>query len=40
MIPLDGKGKGEAEFPVPQDWGAVVLTHPTSSDHGIVVGGS
>ncbi|MFQ5505788.1 MAG: hypothetical protein ACE5F1_13475 [Planctomycetota bacterium] len=39
VIPLDGKGKGEGEFPVPSDWVVVVLTHSTSSDHPVWVGG-
>lgn len=39
VIPLDGKGKGEAEFPIPQDWTQAVLTHPTSVAHPVNIGG-
>jgi len=35
-IKLDANGKGKQVFHVP-DWPMVVLEHPTSSDHGIVV---
>ncbi|MFQ5506918.1 MAG: hypothetical protein ACE5F1_19275 [Planctomycetota bacterium] len=38
-IPLDGKGKGSTEFPVPADWVIVVLTHSTSRDFTIALSG-
>ena len=35
-IPLDKTGKGEKTIPTPK-WNVVILTHPTSDAHGIVI---